>query len=49
MRGRRATVEEMVARVAGLTTPDDIPAYGAPLIEHWAQLHKTSERRLFRA
>jgi urease accessory protein len=42
-------VEDMVARVAGLTDPDDIPAYAAPQLEHWAQLHKTSGRRLFRA
>lgn len=42
-------VEDMVARVAGLTDTDDIPAYAAPQLEHWAQLHKHSERRLFRA
>ena len=42
-------VEDMVARVAGLTDTDDIPAYAAPQLEHWAQLHKNSERRLFRA
>jgi urease accessory protein len=42
-------VEDMVARVAGLTDTDDLPAYAAPQLEHWAQLHKHSERRLFRA
>jgi urease accessory protein len=42
-------VEDMVTRVAGLSDPDDIPAYAAPQLEHWAQLHKHSERRLFRA
>ncbi len=42
-------VEAMVERVAGLRDPNDIPAYAAPQLEHWAQLHKHSERRLFRA
>jgi urease accessory protein len=39
----------MVTRVAGLTDPDDIPAGAAPEIEHWAEAHRQSERRLFRA
>ncbi len=42
-------VEAMVARVAGLCTIDEIPAYAAPQIEHWAELHTRTERRLFRA
>jgi urease accessory protein len=42
-------VEAMVARVAGCREPADIPAYAAPQIEHWAELHRTTERRLFRA
>jgi urease accessory protein len=42
-------VEAMVARVRGLGTLDEIPAYAAPQIEHWAELHTRTERRLFRA
>jgi urease accessory protein len=42
-------VEAVVARVAGLATVDEIPAYAAPQIEHWAELHTRTERRLFRA
>jgi urease accessory protein len=42
-------VEELVDRVAGLTGTDQIPAYGAPLIEEWGQRHQHAERRLFRA
>jgi urease accessory protein len=42
-------VEAMVGRVAGTLTTGEIPAYAAPQLEHWAQLHKISERRLFRA
>lgn len=42
-------VEAMVGRVAGIADTAKIPAYAAPQLEHWAQLHKTSERRLFRA
>ena len=42
-------VEAMVTRVAGLTGVDDIGAYAAPQIEHWAELHTRTERRLFRA
>ena len=29
--------------------PHDIPAYGAPQIEQWAEIHARTERRLFRA
>jgi urease accessory protein len=42
-------VEALVARVTGLTTLAEIPAYSAPLVEEWGQLHRTTERRLFRA
>ena len=39
----------MVGRVVGCRDVDDIPAYVAPQIEHWAELHTRTERRLFRA
>ena len=42
-------VERLVASVAGLTAPDELPAHSAPLIEQWGQLHRETERRLFRA
>ena len=42
-------VERLVDRVAGLTGTEQIPAYGAPLIEEWGQRHHHAERRLFRA
>ena len=42
-------VEAMVSRVAALSDVDQIPAYAAPQIEHWAELHTRTERRLFRA
>lgn len=42
-------VELLVERVAPLTSPDELPAWGAPEIEAWAQAHATSERRLYRA
>jgi urease accessory protein len=42
-------VDALVERVVAFTTPDDIPAYGAPLIEQWAQWHQLAERRLYRA
>lgn len=42
-------VDAMVGRVAALTDADDIPASTAPQIEHWAELHTRTERRLFRA
>ena len=32
-----------------LTSPDEIPATGSPLIEGWAQAHARTTRRLFRA
>jgi urease accessory protein len=42
-------VEQLIDRVAGLTGTEQIPAYGAPLIEEWGQLHQHARRRLFRA
>jgi urease accessory protein len=42
-------VERLVGATAGLTGPDQIPAYGAPLIEEWGQRHELTDRRLFRA
>jgi urease accessory protein len=42
-------VEAMVGRVSRAVDPGDIPGGTAPQIEQWAQLHKDSERRLFRA
>jgi urease accessory protein len=42
-------VEQLVDRVAGLTGTEQIPAYGAPLVEQWGQQHQYAERRLFRA
>jgi urease accessory protein len=42
-------VEELARTVAPLTTPDDIPAAGAPQIEAWAEDHAATTRRLFSA
>ena len=42
-------VEALVARVADVRSPEDLPARSAPLVEEWGQHHRTSERRLFRA
>lgn len=42
-------IDDIVEQVAGLSEPDDIPAWSAPLIEAWAEAHATAERRLFRA
>jgi len=42
-------IDALVDRVAGLTEPDDIPAWSAPLLEAWAESHAIAERRLFRA
>jgi urease accessory protein len=47
--GLAPEVEALVGRVAELRTTAQIPAYGAPQIEEWGQLHQTSQRRLFRA
>lgn len=42
-------VERLVARVRDHTGTAEIPAHSAPQIEEWAHLHRTTERRLFRA
>jgi len=42
-------VEALVDRVVDCRDLDDIPAYAAPQIEQWAELHTRTERRLFRA
>lgn len=42
-------VEALVDRVADLRSVDQIPAWAAPMIEEWAQQHRSAERRLFRA
>jgi urease accessory protein len=42
-------IDELVEQVSGVTDPDDIPAWSAPLLEAWAEAHATAERRLFRA
>lgn len=42
-------VERVVAQVADLRTPADIPAPAAPAAEIWQHAHATAPRRLFRA
>lgn len=44
-----ADIERLVAIVAPLAVPDDIPACGAPLIDMFAQAHVTERMRLFHA
>ena len=39
----------MVGDLAGLTDTGQMPAFGAPLIEQWAEIHATTSQRLFRA
>ena len=43
------TFEDHVTMIAALTTPEAIPAFGAPQIEEWAERHSRLTRRLFRA
>lgn len=47
--GALPEIERLAAAVAGLTEPADIPAAGAPQIEHWAEAHARESRRLFSA
>lgn len=47
--GAQNEIEEMATVVVDLRTPDDIPAFGAPLIEQWAEIHSATTQRLFRA
>ncbi len=42
-------IDRLVADLATIETIDRIPAFGAPLIERWAQIHATTSQRLFRA
>jgi len=42
-------IEALVARTAGLTRPEEIPAAAAPLVEHQSLLHARTPRRLFHA
>jgi urease accessory protein len=42
-------IDALVSQVTGLTEPEDIPAWSAPLVEAWAEAHVSAERRLFRA
>jgi urease accessory protein len=42
-------IEQMVADVASLTSPDEVPACGAPLVDVFAQAHATERMRLFHA
>jgi len=42
-------IERMVVDLAQLTSIDEMPAYGAPLIEQWAEIHSVTNQRLFRA
>lgn len=44
-----AAAEEFVAELADLTSPDAIPAWGAPESEGWAEAHSRTTQRLFRA
>jgi urease accessory protein len=44
-----APIEELTSAVAGLTSPDEIPACGAPLVDAFAQAHSTERMRLFHA
>lgn len=47
--GALPQVDALAADVARLTSPDDIPASGAPQIEQWAEQHAVATRRLFNA
>ncbi len=42
-------VDRLADRVCGFASTEQIPAYSAPLLEQWAQWHRTEERRLYRA
>jgi urease accessory protein len=44
-----AAVEHLVPLLAALTSPDAIPASGAPQTEEWAEAHSLTTKRLFRA
>jgi urease accessory protein len=42
-------IEDLTSAVAGFTSPDEIAAYGAPLVDAFAQAHATERMRLFHA
>lgn len=44
-----AAVEPMVPLVAAISSPEAIPALGAPQIELWAEAHARTSQRLFNA
>lgn len=44
-----AAVDHLVPAIAALTSPDAIPASGAPQTEEWAESHSLITQRLFRA
>jgi urease accessory protein len=43
-----ASIEPFVTSIAGIWSPDDIPALSAPQAEAWAEQHAVTQRRLFR-
>ncbi len=47
--GVREEIARLVADLADLTDPDDIPADSAPALEAWHHVHSLADRRLFRA
>src|SRR6478672_9345926 len=47
--GAGEDIERMVGDLAQLTAVEQIPAFGAPLIEQWAEIHSVTSQRLFRA
>ncbi|MGS0683740.1 urease accessory protein UreF [Nakamurella sp. GG22] len=42
-------IERLVGELAAIDDIEQMPAFGAPLIEQWAQVHATTSQRLFRA
>ncbi len=42
-------IERLVVELAEIDDIEQMPAFGAPLIEQWAQIHATTSQRLFRA
>lgn len=42
-------IERLVIDLAAIDDIEQMPAFGAPLIEQWAQIHATTSQRLFRA
>jgi urease accessory protein len=44
-----AAVDPLISQLAALTSPDAIPAAGAPQAEAWTEAHAITNRRLFRA